>query len=57
MPNVKKDPLAKPFEDLLKIVRDRFEKNKIRHQGLEWSKIQTKLEMNPQKLQSLHRME
>jgi hypothetical protein len=44
-------------EELLKIVKARFEKNRNRHEGLEWNKIQTKLEANPEKLWSLHEME
>jgi len=42
---------------LLNILKTRFEKNMHRHQGLEWSEIQTRLEMNPEKLLSLNEME
>ena len=35
----------------------RFEKNMNRHKGLEWSKVQTKLEANTEKLRSLNEME
>ncbi len=44
-------------EELLNILKTRFEKHPERHQGLEWSKIQEKLENNPEKLWSLHEME
>ncbi|MES2850520.1 MAG: DUF4256 domain-containing protein [Bacteroidota bacterium] len=44
-------------QELLKIVKARFEKNMNRHQGLEWSKIQAKLEANAEKLWSLNEME
>ncbi len=44
-------------EELLKTLRTRFEKNMNRHQGLEWGKVQTKLEANPEKLWSLSEME
>ena len=44
-------------EELLKILKTRFEKNMHRHKDLEWSKIQTKLETNPEKLWSLNEME
>jgi hypothetical protein len=44
-------------EDLLKALKARFEKNMHRHQGLEWAKVQAKLESNPEKLRSLHEME
>ena len=42
---------------LLSTLKDRFEKNTNRHQGLEWNKIQAKLEANPEKLWSLNEME
>jgi hypothetical protein len=44
-------------DELLKTLKARFEKNKIRHKGLEWPKVQAKLEANPDKLWSLHEME
>lgn len=44
-------------EELLSALKERFEKNKNRHEGLEWSKVQTKLEANPDKLWSLDDME
>ena len=44
-------------EELLKILKDRFEKNTNRHQGLEWNKVLAKLEANPEKLWSLNEME
>ena len=42
---------------LLGTLKTRFEKNMNRHPGLEWPKIQAKLEANPEKLWSLHEME
>jgi hypothetical protein len=44
-------------EELLSALQARFEKNMNRHQGLEWAKVQTKLEANPEKLWSLNEME
>jgi hypothetical protein len=44
-------------EALLKTLQARFEKNTNRHKGLEWRKIQAKLEAYPKKLSSLHAME
>ena len=44
-------------EQLLEVVKARFEKNMHRHEGLEWGKVQTKLTANPDKLWSLHEME
>ncbi|PKO04057.1 MAG: DUF4256 domain-containing protein [Chloroflexi bacterium HGW-Chloroflexi-3] len=55
--NNKKDLSSKQREELLKTLEARFEKNMNRHQGLEWSKVQTKLEANPEKMWSLHEME
>ncbi|SDR10338.1 Protein of unknown function [Chryseobacterium soldanellicola] len=42
---------------LLKILQLRFEKNMNRHEGLNWEKIQAKLEKSPEKLWSLNEME
>ncbi len=42
---------------LLKTLKTRFEKHMNRHKGLEWAKIQAKLEANPKKLWSLGEME
>ncbi|MBE2218196.1 MAG: DUF4256 domain-containing protein [Ignavibacteria bacterium] len=44
-------------EELLKILKARFEKNMNRHKGLVWEKVQLKIEANPQKLFSLAEME
>lgn len=44
-------------EGLFKILKDRFEKNMNRHEGLEWGKVQAKLVANPEKLWSLDEME
>jgi len=54
--NKKKLSPAK-YEELLKTLKARFEKNMIRHKGLEWAKIQARLEANPEKLSSLDEME
>lgn len=44
-------------EELLGALKARFEKNGNRHKGLEWAKVQAKLEADPEKLWSLHEME
>jgi hypothetical protein len=44
-------------EGLLSALKARFEKNMNRHKGLEWAKVQAKLEANPEKLWSLNEME
>jgi hypothetical protein len=47
----------KQYEELLKALKARFEKNMYRHKGLEWAKVQAKLEPNAEKLWSLNEME
>jgi hypothetical protein len=54
---IKKELSAEQSSALLNTLKDRFEKNKNRHKALEWGKIQAKLEVNPNKLWSLHEME
>ncbi|MEO5564110.1 MAG: DUF4256 domain-containing protein [Chitinophagaceae bacterium] len=44
-------------EELLGILKARFEKNKSRHKGLEWTKVQARLEANSEKLWVLDEME
>lgn len=44
-------------EELLGTLKTRFEKNRKRHEALDWVNIQAKLEVNPEKLWSLHEME
>lgn len=44
-------------EELLKTLKARFEKNMHRHDGLEWAKVQAKLDANSEKLWSLYEME
>ena len=52
-----KDLKAKQREELLRALKARFEKNVNRHKGLEWAKVQAKLEAHPEKLWSLNEME
>lgn len=44
-------------EQLISILKTRFEKNKNRHLAIEWSKVEAKLMVNPEKLWSLLQME
>ena len=55
--NIKNKLSPEQHEELPKTLKARFEKNMDRHQGLEWAKVQAKLEANPEKLWSLHEME
>jgi hypothetical protein len=53
----KKQLSAKMQAELVKILQSRFEKNMDRHKGLEWAKVQSKLEANSEKMWSLNEME
>jgi hypothetical protein len=44
-------------QELLKILKTRFEKNMTRHKGVDWQKVEAKLKSNPGKLWSLNEME
>src|SRR6202045_1117514 len=47
----------KQREELLKALKARFEKNINRHKGLEWAKVQARLEAKTEKLWPLNEME
>ena len=53
----KKELSREQREELLRALKVRFEKNMNRHKGLEWAKVQAKLEANAEKLWSLSEME
>jgi Protein of unknown function (DUF4256) len=53
----KKELFPKQREELLTALKARFEKNMNRHKGLEWAKVQARLEANSEKLWSLNEME
>ncbi len=57
MKNEKMELLEEQCEELLIVLKKRFEKNMDRHNGIEWAKIQAKLEANAEKLWSLSEME
>lgn len=48
---------AEQREALLKSLKARFEKNMNRHKGINWDKVQARLEADPEKLWSLSEME
>lgn len=54
---MKKELLPADREELLGELKTRFEENMGRHKGLEWAKVQAKLEANTEKLWSLSEME
>lgn len=53
----KKELSPEQIKELLKTLKTRFEKNTNRHKGIEWTKVQAKLEANKEKLWSLYQME
>src|SRR5579862_9680311 len=53
----KKELAREQREKLLGTLKARFEKNMNRHQGLEWAKVQARLDANAEKLWSLNEME
>jgi hypothetical protein len=58
MTKVNKDKLGDIAQaTLLGILKSRFEKNRKRHPGMDWEKVQLKLENRPEKLWSLNEME
>lgn len=53
----KKEISSAEQQELINTLEVRFDKNSNRHKGLDWSKIETKLKANPEKLWSLNEME
>src|SRR3989339_1804066 len=53
----KKELSPEQREELINALKARFEKNMNRHKGLEWAKVQAKLDANSVKLWSLNEME
>lgn len=48
---------AQNNENLISVLQERFEKNKSRHENMEWDKVLKKLNNEPKKLHSLNEME
>lgn len=55
--NNKKKLSGEQATELIAKLKARFEKNMNRHKGIDWSKVQAKLEANPEKLWTLDEME
>ena len=53
----KKELSPKQRAELVSILKARFEKTMNRHKGLEWAKVEARLEASPGKLWSLNEME
>jgi hypothetical protein len=54
---MKKELSPKQRDELLRALKDRFEKNLNRHKGLDWAKVRVRLEVNAEKMWSLNEME
>ena len=57
MKSEKRELSPQQLEELLRALKDRFEKNMNRHIGFQWASVQAKLEANTEKLWSLSEME
>ncbi len=57
MSKLKKELSPEQREELLSMLKARFENNMNRHTELDWANIQPKLDANPEKLWSLNEME
>jgi hypothetical protein len=55
--STKKKLSSSQREELFKVLKARFEKNMTRHKGIEWAKVQARLEAKADKLWSLDEME
>ena len=54
---MKTELLAAEAEELIGVLKARFEKNTQRHKGIEWAQVGAKLQQNPAKLAALQAME
>lgn len=54
---MKKKLSSKERDEILLILRQRFEENVDRHKGLDWAKVEAKLAASPEKLWTLAQME
>ncbi|VYU47426.1 DUF4256 family protein [Clostridium tertium] len=57
MEKEKRELSPEQCEELIGVLKERFEKNINRHKGIEWDKVEEKLEDNTKKLWSLYEME
>ena len=57
MQKASKEITPQQQSELIAVLKTRFEKNNSRHSNIEWSKVQEKLEANPEKSWSLQQME
>lgn len=57
MSNEKRELTQGQRDAICIVLKERFEKNMNRHEGIEWTKVEEKLDEHPEKLWSLHEME
>ncbi|SFJ68562.1 Protein of unknown function [Halobacillus dabanensis] len=57
MTELNKELSLEQREELINTLQARFENNMNRHEGMEWARVQEKLEANTEKLWSLNEME
>jgi hypothetical protein len=57
MARTRKALSPKEHDELLRVLKTRFEKNTNRHRDLDWAKVQARLDGKADKLSSLHEME
>jgi hypothetical protein len=57
MKNTNKQLSVEQRDELLSVLKKRFERNMQRHKDIEWANVQAKLEAKPDKLWSLNEME
>ena len=57
MKNMKNKLSPEQEKELIQVLKERFEKNKERHKGIAWEKVEARLEAHPAKLWSLDEME
>jgi len=57
MNKIKKELSPRQSEELLSVLKTRFEKNRNRHTDLDWAKVQAKLKAASERLWSLNEME
>lgn len=57
MDKTKKELSSEQIDNLIGVLKARFERNMNRHKGIEWAKVLAKIEVNAEKLWSINEME
>jgi hypothetical protein len=57
MDKTKKELTSELIDNLIGVLKTRFERNMNRHKGIEWAKVLAKIEVNAEKLWSINEME